>query len=351
MPQRRLRRYARLLCVFLLAAFVLAWAAPAFAAEDETVPPDKLDADELERRLFAKPLTAVLLVLFRFVPVVAGVALAVLYHLKQEKIRHGMLPAPQRVEPTTPFNLGGALVVIGIAFVAANLVVIVLSQQHGWKKAADIPVWAQLVGVSAGSIPAALVVILRRSRLAQAPAAPAAPRPGLGAVLAPPPGAPVHPAPHLGRAILIGLWGLCIASMVFIPVAMGWALLLREMGADTGLQTLVTKMLDPAHPEVPWLITGFGVLVAPFTEEALFRGMLYPALKGAFGGGNRGAWIGAVLSSAAFAMVHDSWIARIPLFVLAMVLARLFERTNSLAAVTVVHALHNLFSTVPILLL
>ena len=104
--------------------------------------------------------------------------------------------------------------------------------------------------------------------------------------------------------------------------------------------------LGPANAFQPWLIALFGAFVAPFTEEAVFRGLLYPSLRKVLPGGAFGA---AVAVSLLFAAIHGSLVAFVPLFVLAMLLAGVMERTNSLLACVVVHAIHNGTSLVPMM--
>ena len=85
-------------------------------------------------------------------------------------------------------------------------------------------------------------------------------------------------------------------------------------------------------------------ILAPLTEEAIFRGFLLPALN---------KWVplpGAVaLSSAAFALAHLNPHDFIPLFSLGCILGSVYVQTKDLRASTMVHALWN--SGVIILLL
>jgi membrane protease YdiL (CAAX protease family) len=171
------------------------------------------------------------------------------------------------------------------------------------------------------------------------------------------------PAPRLAQALKLGLWTVCIALVFATPLAIAWTFLLNALTGETpGLQGLVQTALNPDATYEPWLIAGFGVLIAPFAEEALFRGMLYPALRSALarfrGAGDtplwvarRAMWVSAVVVSALFAAVHGNALAMAPLFALAMVLTWIFEKTNSLAACVFAHAVHNALSMVPLLFL
>ena len=155
----------------------------------------------------------------------------------------------------------------------------------------------------------------------------------------------------MGRAVRAGVWAFCVATAFVLPVSLLWSYVLKEAGLDPPVQVTVQRILEPDHAHDPYLIAFFASFVAPFNEEAIFRGLLYPTLREVGGGGRRGVWIAAVITSALFAAIHGSLLAAMPLFALAMVLVWVFERTNSLAAVMIAHGLHNATTVLPILLL
>jgi membrane protease YdiL (CAAX protease family) len=90
-----------------------------------------------------------------------------------------------------------------------------------------------------------------------------------------------------------------------------------------------------------FLIAGFAVLVAPFMEEMLFRGFLYPALA---------RWTGAIpsiiVTASLFTLVHGSqlgysWAALVPIFLVGMVLTITRAVTNSVATGVLIHMTYN----------
>jgi uncharacterized protein len=90
-----------------------------------------------------------------------------------------------------------------------------------------------------------------------------------------------------------------------------------------------------------FLIAGFAVLVAPFMEEMLFRGFLYPALA---------RWTGAIFSvivtASLFTLVHasqlgNSWAALVPIFFIGMVLTITRAVTKSVATGVLIHTTYN----------
>ena len=78
-------------------------------------------------------------------------------------------------------------------------------------------------------------------------------------------------------------------------------------------------------------------VAAPIVEELMFRGVLYPALKG--GWGKIG---GAALSAAVFAIVHPTLPSGfLPIMLLGFVMALTYERRGSLLPNIIMHGIHN----------
>ena len=123
---------------------------------------------------------------------------------------------------------------------------------------------------------------------------------------------------------LPSLFGLIALSTVIFEL-MG----LEPPEQDTAL---LVKEGIAAHPVA---ITLLVALVIPLLEEILFRGFLLELLVGWIG-----RWGGVLISSLFFAALHGAE-AFLPIFGLALVLAGVKLRTRSLAAVWVIHALHN----------
>jgi membrane protease YdiL (CAAX protease family) len=88
------------------------------------------------------------------------------------------------------------------------------------------------------------------------------------------------------------------------------------------------------------------VLLAPVTEEALFRGILYPVIKQT--GHPRLALWGTAL---AFAGIHMNVVTFVPLAVLALMLTALYEWTNNLLAPITAHVVFNALNFAMLLVL
>lgn len=89
-----------------------------------------------------------------------------------------------------------------------------------------------------------------------------------------------------------------------------------------------------------WLAVGFlavlTIVLVPLVEEILFRGILYPAVKGR-GYPRLALWGSAV----AFGAIHGNAMGFLPLTFFGIVLALLYELTGNLLAPVVTHGLFN----------
>lgn len=79
------------------------------------------------------------------------------------------------------------------------------------------------------------------------------------------------------------------------------------------------------------------VLVAPFCEEAFFRGYLYPPMRRELGT----AWA-MLLSSAVFSLVHFSLVGLLSRMAAGLVFCALYEHADNLAAPVAAHMINNL---------
>jgi hypothetical protein len=130
-------------------------------------------------------------------------------------------------------------------------------------------------------------------------------------------------------------------AALFIPIALGGVLVVR-------IETALLGGL-PANPQVALLTQGVSarpanflmlflllVVIMPIAEEMFFRGFLYRLLRGHFS-----VWAAVPISAAAFAALHGVPSLFPWLFYMGVVYAVLAERTGSLWAGIVVHAMAN----------
>lgn len=303
------------------------------AAAAEGVAPSPAPAREAwdERRLAAwlgqSALAALLVWAVKVALLLAGIGCLAHEILLEDRRRHGLLPAgwgrwqagQDARWPTAVATPGTALALFACFVVGVQLVMVSL-WPPGKRPLGDVEFG--ILAVTLALAPLALLVLMRRQRLGP---------PGL---------------PRARAGVVLGLKFACIAALLVLPVQLAWGWLMVVTGQPLEVQDVVRHFAAPDHAAQPWLIAAFGVLVAPVTEEAVFRGLLYPSLRERMPGGRFGA---AVLVSLVFAAIHGNMMAFVPLFALAMVLAWVMERTNSLLACIVVHAVHNASSLAPML--
>jgi hypothetical protein len=145
-------------------------------------------------------------------------------------------------------------------------------------------------------------------------------------------GLPSLPGRDPGGAIRAGLgWGVVAwigASLISYAVLA----LFEALGLDPEPQAAerALTLIDP------WLAVLAIVILAPIAEELFFRGVIFNVFLRE--GGRRWAFIG---SSALFAIIHLSLVALIPIFVLGLALAWVYERTGNLLAPITMHMVVN----------
>lgn len=89
------------------------------------------------------------------------------------------------------------------------------------------------------------------------------------------------------------------------------------------------------------LLTILGGVIAPIREELLFRGLIYPPLRQAFGRGK-----GILLTGIFFATLHFELVRFLPLFIGGVVLTWLYERSSSIWPSVVAHGTWNFLMAV-----
>ncbi|MBX3734343.1 MAG: CPBP family intramembrane metalloprotease [Verrucomicrobiae bacterium] len=140
------------------------------------------------------------------------------------------------------------------------------------------------------------------------------------------------PGPALRQALL---WMLVVGPAVYgVHEAAGT--LLELLGWPPAPQDSVDLLLTSGWPTR--LVIGlFAVVLAPVAEEALFRGILFPALRDA--GWPRAAYL---VASVGFGLIHANRAAFLPLSLLGGFLAWLYVRTGNLLAPVAAHVVFNL---------
>ncbi len=130
--------------------------------------------------------------------------------------------------------------------------------------------------------------------------------------------------------------GLLVASYV---VRLVYGLIVSAFGVQIQQQDVLTRL--DTHG-LGFLLTLFAAaVVAPVSEEIFFRGFLYGGLRGRIG------VVGAmIVSTLFFTGLHLSAALFIPIFVLGLSLAWLYEYTGSLYPGILLHAVNNALSLI-----
>ena len=143
---------------------------------------------------------------------------------------------------------------------------------------------------------------------------------------------PRFPGPDPGRAVRMGMgWGIVawigasLASAAVVTV-------LEALGVDVAPQA-AEQALGLVEP---WVAVLAIVILAPIAEELFFRGVVFNAFLR-----ERGPRLAYLGSAALFAVIHLSIVALIPIFLLGLALAWVYDRTGSILAPIVMHAVVN----------
>jgi len=140
-------------------------------------------------------------------------------------------------------------------------------------------------------------------------------------------------------------WREWRAEIVSIPVALVLALpfiylaqfaAYQISGPNTNPQPIVEFLLDHAGWGDRLAVAAVAVVLAPLTEEVIFRGCLYGVARKF-----AGRWPAIIFTAVVFALIHGHLPSLPGLMILAVTLALVYERTGSLWAPVGLHALFN----------
>lgn len=126
---------------------------------------------------------------------------------------------------------------------------------------------------------------------------------------------------------------------------------LFEGSAQAAALAAAEHMTDPLRPvfdqlsgpgQAAWLLFLLAVVV-PVGEEVFFRGLVYGGLRSRWG-----TAVATLASAVFFAAVHAQVIHGLPIFVLGVILAALYERSGSLVPPIVAHGVNNIIAVISI---
>lgn len=139
----------------------------------------------------------------------------------------------------------------------------------------------------------------------------------------------------------------CLAAYPLLEiVSRSWIVLLKlSQQLSTPTQKTVDFLNHATSMQQVVVMAFFAVLIAPVNEELFFRAGLYRFLKSRVP-----AKYALIAVNVLFALAHANLLTLLPLFLLGVLLTRLYERTGNIAPSILFHALFNLTNVVLILL-
>ena len=111
----------------------------------------------------------------------------------------------------------------------------------------------------------------------------------------------------------------------------------EKLGIVIEPQEVIILMMRIDDPRL-WVVAVFStVVLAPLAEELVFRGVVYRFLKSRFR-----PELAVIVSAALFSVIHIEVSVLLPLFVLGIVLALVYEETGDIRAPILFHGIFNL---------
>lgn len=132
------------------------------------------------------------------------------------------------------------------------------------------------------------------------------------------------------------LLGFVVGVLLFLGIGLLGNLLTKILGTPAP-QSFTVAIKGASYPWEFMLLTILGGIIAPIKEEVIFRGLIYPPLRRAFGKGK-----GILLTAIFFATLHLELVRFLPIFIGGVVLTWLYERSSSIWPSIVAHGTWNM---------
>jgi membrane protease YdiL (CAAX protease family) len=142
--------------------------------------------------------------------------------------------------------------------------------------------------------------------------------------------------PRIRRTLVLAV----LVALGVLPIALSLgqlsAKVMEFFHVERVVQDPVQMLQSAGSVQAKLLIGVLAIAVAPFVEELVFRGLIYPTVK-QHGFPKLALWGTSVL----FAVIHSNLMIVLPLIFLALVLTWLYETTDNLLAPIVAHSCFN----------
>lgn len=144
------------------------------------------------------------------------------------------------------------------------------------------------------------------------------------------------------RSIKVKLWqvvvGVCVVCLFYISMTLSANAVYTTFG-DVLFDNYTAERVEmSATSQVLTLF--ITVIAAPVSEELMFRGGMYGALRKT----SLPKFIGAMISAATFAFAHGTFVHLLPAFMTGLLCAAIYELTGRLWCSILVHSVYNTMS-------
>ncbi len=160
----------------------------------------------------------------------------------------------------------------------------------------------------------------------------------------PAPARPTRQTLSWSEATGYGIGTVLVALPLIILIGLGWSALLQAMGRQVEPQDMIMILAKTRSPLVIAGLMLVACLLAPLYEELLFRAGLYRYVRQKLG-----RTPALLISGICFGVMHRDLTAFLPLVVLGMLFALVYEATGSIRVTIIAHGLFNLNSIIFVL--
>lgn len=144
-------------------------------------------------------------------------------------------------------------------------------------------------------------------------------------------------AANFSRNVFYGLVGYAATVPVLVAVLALTAYVTNLINYVPEKQAVVELFLKEKDAAFLFFTSLFAAVAGPVIEELFFRGFMYNAVKK-----YAGIFAATLITASLFALVHAHAAGFVPILVLGVALAYLYEKTGSLVSSMTLHAVHNL---------
>ncbi len=145
--------------------------------------------------------------------------------------------------------------------------------------------------------------------------------------------------------LLAGMAVFLISIPLITGLGLAWKTLLEKFGIPVGEQEMIDLFRNTDDPALVGFMTILAAVVAPVTEELIFRAGLFRYLRTRIPRG-----FAYAIPALIFALLHGNLVALVPLFALGLFFAIAYERTGRISVPMIAHALFNLHTIVLVML-